>query len=178
MEATNVKFCTKTIKDSILTISINRKVAVQRKLTDYPEAVREQAMQHGFSQKLGDSVASLSKGNKESEAIKTVQDLDAQLMAGMWNRPSGPVGPKEVFPLADLVEGLFGALKKTPEGKATQVEQVQAMLEGMDVSGRNEVAKNAAVRAEVLAVQTRRAQAEAKKEPSLGDLLSKLGKVA
>lgn len=176
MEATNVKFCTKTLKDGVLTVAINRKVAVQRKLADYPEAVREQAMGHGFSQKLGDSVASLSKGNKESEAIKTVQDLDAQLMAGMWNKPAGPVGPKETFPLADLVEGLFGALKKTPEGKAIQVEQVQAMLEGMDVAGRNEVAKNAAVRAEVLTVQTRRAQAEAKKEPSLGDLLSKLGK--
>lgn len=176
MEATNVKFCTKTLKDGVLTVAINRKVAVQRKLADYPEQVREQAMSHGFSQKLGDSVASLSKGNKESEAIKTVQDLDAQLMAGMWNKPAGPVGPKETFPLADLVEGLFGALKKTPEGKAIQVEQVQAMLEGMDVAGRNEVAKNAAVRAEVLTVQTRRAQAEAKKEPSLGDLLSKLGK--
>ena len=176
MEATNVKFCTKTLKDGVLTVAINRKVAVQRKLADYPEVVREQAMGHGFSQKLGDSVASLSKGNKESEAIKTVQDLDAQLMAGMWNKPAGPVGPKETFPLADLVEGLFEALKKTPEGKAIQVEQVQAMLEGMDVAGRNEVAKNAAVRAEVLTVQTRRAQAEAKKEPSLGDLLSKLGK--
>jgi len=176
MEQANVKFCTKTLKDGVLTVAINRKVAVQRKLTDYPEQVREQAMGHGFSQKLGDSVASLSKGNKESEAIRTVQDLDAQLMAGMWNKPAGPVGPKEVFPLADLVEGLFGALKKTPEGKAIQVEQVQAMLEGMDVAGRNEVAKNAAVRAEVLAAQTRRAQAEAKKEPSLGDLLSKLGK--
>ena len=176
MEQANVKFCTKTLKDGVLTVAINRKVAVQRKLADYPEQVREQAMGHGFSQKLGDSVASLSKGNKESEAIRTVQDLDAQLMAGMWNKPAGPVGPKETFPLADLVEGLFGALKKTPEGKAIQVEQVQAMLEGMDVAGRNEVAKNAAVRAEVLTVQTRRAQAEAKKEPSLGDLLSKLGK--
>lgn len=176
MEQANVKFCTKTIKDGVLTVAINRKVAVQRKLADYPEQVREQAMGHGFNQKLGDSVASLSKGNKESEAIKTVQDLDAQLMAGMWNKPAGPVGPKETFPLADLVEGLFGALKKTPEGKAIQVEQVQAMLEGMDVAGRNEVAKNAAVRAEVLTVQTRRAQAAAKKEPSLGDLLSKLGK--
>jgi len=176
MEQANVKFCTKTLKDGVLTVAINRKVAVQRKLADYPEQVREQAMGHGFGQKLGDSVASLSKGNKESEAIKTVQDLDAQLMAGMWNKPAGPVGPKETFPLADLVEGLFGALKKTPEGKAIQVEQVQAMLEGMDVAGRNEVAKNAAVRAEVLTVQTRRAQAAAKKEPSLGDLLSKLGK--
>lgn len=176
MEATNTKFCTKTIKDGILTIAINRKVAVQRKLTDYPEQVQAMAMGHGFSQKLGDSVASLSKGNKESEAIRTVQDLDAQLMAGMWNKPTGPVGPKEVFPLADLVEGLFEALKKTPEGKMAQVEQVQAMIEGLDVAGRNEVAKNAAVRAEVLTVQTRRAQAEAKKEPSLGDLLSKLGK--
>lgn len=176
MEATNVKFCTKTLKDGVLTVAINRKVAVQRKLTDYPEAVQAMAMGHGFSQKLGDSVASLSKGNKESEAIRTVQDLDAQLMAGMWNRPAGPVGPKEVFPLQDLVEGLFGALKKTPEGKAITQEQVQAMLEGMDVAGRNEVAKNAAVRAEVLTVQTRRAQAEAKREPSLGDLLSKLGK--
>lgn len=176
MEQANVKFCTKTLKDGVLTVAINRKVAVQRKLADYPEQVREQAMGHGFSQKLGDSVASLSKGNKESEAIRTVQDLDAQLMAGMWNKPAGPVGPKETFPLADLVEGLFGALKKTPEGRAIQVEQVQAMLEGMDVAGRNEVAKNAAVRAEVLTVQTRRAQAEAKKEPSLGDLLSKLGK--
>lgn len=176
MEATNVKFCTKTLKDGVLTIAINRKVAVQRKLTDYPEAVQVMAMGHGFSQKLGDSVASLSKGNKESEAIKTVQDLDAQLMAGMWNKPAGPVGPKETFPLADLVEGLFGALKKTPEGKTVTVEAVQAMVEGLDVAGRNEVAKNAAVRAEVLAVQTRRAQAEAKKEPSLGDLLSKLGK--
>ena len=176
MEQANVKFCTKTLKDGVLTVAINRKVAVQRKLTDYPEQVREQAMGHGFSQKLGDSVASLSKGNKESEAIKTVQDLDAQLMAGMWNKPAGPVGPKETFPLADLVEGLFGALKKTPEGKTVTVEAVQAMVEGLDVAGRNEVAKNAAVRAEVLAVQTRRAQAEAKKEPSLGDLLSKLGK--
>ena len=176
MEQANVKFCTKTLKDGVLTVAINRKVAVQRKLTDYPEQVREQAMGHGFSQKLGDSVASLSKGNKESEAIRTVQDLDAQLMAGMWNKPAGPVGPKETFPLADLVEGLFGALKKTPEGKTVTVEAVQAMVEGLDVAGRNEVAKNAAVRAEVLAVQTRRAQAEAKKEPSLGDLLSKLGK--
>ena len=176
MEATNVKFCTKTLKDGVLTIAINRKVAVQRKLTDYPEAVQVMAMGHGFSQKLGDSVASLSKGNKEHEAIRTVQDLDAQLMAGMWNKPAGPVGPKETFPLADLVEGLFGALKKTPEGKTVTVEAVQAMVEGLDVAGRNEVAKNAAVRAEVLAVQTRRAQAEAKKEPSLGDLLSKLGK--
>lgn len=177
MEQANVKFCTKTLKDGVLTVAINRKVAVQRKLADYPEQVREQAMGHGFSQKLGDSVASLSKGNKEAEAIRTVQDLDAQLMAGMWNRPAGPVGPKEVFPLQDLVEGLFGALKKTPEGKTVTVEAVQAMVEGLDIAGRNEVAKNAAVRAEVLTVQTRRAQAEAKKEPSLGDLLSKLGKV-
>ena len=44
MEATNVKFCTKTLKDGVLTVAINRKVAVQRKLADYPEQVREQAM--------------------------------------------------------------------------------------------------------------------------------------
>lgn len=174
----NVKFCTKSIKDGILTVAINRKVAIQRKLADYPENVQVAAMGHGFSQKLGDSVASLSKGNKEAEAIKTVQELDAQLMGGMWNRPAGPVGPKEVFPLQDLIDGLLDALKKTPEGKGVTAEQVQAMLEGLDIAGRNEIAKNPAVRAEVLAVQVRRAQAEAKKEPSLGDLLSKLGKAS
>ncbi len=177
MEA-NVKFCTKSIKDGILTVAINKKVAIQRKLTDYPENVQVAAMGHGFSQKLGDSVASLSKGNHETEAIKTVQDLDAQLMSGTWNRPAGSVGPKEVFPLQDLAEGLLTALKKTPEGKGITAEQVQTMLEGLDVAGRNEIAKNPAVRAEVLAVQVRRAQAEAKKEPSLGDLLSKLGKAS
>lgn len=172
----NVKFCTKTLKDGILTISINRKVAVQRRLTDYPENMQAAAMGHGFSQKLGDSVASLSKGNKEAEAIKTVQELDAQLMGGMWNRPAGSVGPKETFPLTDLMEGLLVALHKTPEGKGVSVGQVQTMLEGLDIPARNEIAKNLTVRAEVLAVQVRRAQAEAKKEPSLGDLLSKIGK--
>lgn len=177
MEQANVKFCSKAVKDGILSISINGKPAVQRKLTAYPQAVQVAAMEHGFAQKLGDSVSSLSKGNQATAAIRTVQDLDAQLMAGMWNKPSGPVGPKEVFPLVDLVEGLLHALRKTPEGKEVTVEQCQGMLEGLDVAGRNEVAKNAAVRAEVLAAQTRRAQAEAKKEPSLGDLLSKLGKV-
>lgn len=176
MEQANVKFCAKSVKDGVLSISINGKPTLQRKLSDYPQAVQVAAMEHGFVQKLGDSVASLSKGNQATAAIRTVQDLDAQLMGGMWNKPSGPVGPKEVFPLQDLVEGLLHALRKTPEGKEVTVEQVQAMLEGMDVAGRNEVAKNAAVRAEVLAAQTRRAQAEAKKEPSLGDLLSKLGK--
>jgi hypothetical protein len=74
------------------------------------------------------------------------------------------------------MEGLLVALHKTPEGKSITIEQVRTMLEGLDVPGRNEVAKNPAVRAEVLAVQVRRAQAEAKKEPSLGDLLSKIGK--
>lgn len=175
MEA-NVKFCTKSIKDGILTVAINKKVAIQRKLADYPENVQVAAMGHGFSQKLGDSVANLSKGNKEAEAIKTVQELDAQLMGGMWNKPAGPVGPKETFPLTDLMEGLLVALHKTPEGKGITIEQVRTMLEGLDIPGRNEVAKNPAVRAEVLAVQVRRAQAEAKKEPSLGDLLSKIGK--
>lgn len=171
----NVKFCTKTLKDGILTVSINRKVALQRKLTDYPERVREHAMDHGFSQKFGDSVAGLSKGNRETEAIKTIQDLDAQLMGGQWNRPAGSTGPREVFPMQDLVEGLFQALRKTPEGKTVTMEQCQTMVENLDVAGRNSVAQNAAVRAEVLAVQVRKAQAEAKKEPSLGDLLGRLG---
>ncbi len=174
MEQANVKFCAKSVKGGILSISINGKPTLQRKLTDYPQAIQVAAMEHGFAQKLGDSVSALSKGNQATAAIKTVQDLDAQLMAGMWNKPAGPVGPKEIFPLADLVEGLLAALKKTPEGKATTVEAVQGMLEALDVAGRNGVASNAAVKAEVLAVQVRRAQAEAKKEPSLGDLLAKL----
>ena len=173
MEQANVKFCAKSVKAGILSISINGKPTLQRKLTDYPQAIQVAAMEHGFAQKLGDSVSALSKGNQATAAIKTVQDLDAQLMAGMWNKPAVS-GPKEVFPLADLVEGLLAALKKTPEGKATTEEQVQGMLEALDVPGRNGVANNAAVKAEVLAVQVRRAQAEAKKEPSLGDLLAKL----
>ena len=61
--------------------------------------------------------------------------------------------------LLKLMEGLLVALHKTPEGKGITIEQVRTMLEGLDIPGRNEVAKNPAVRAEVLAVQVRRAQA-------------------
>ena len=169
----NVKFCSRVIAGTRLTISINGTAVLDRDVLDYPDAVKTYAMMDRFSSKLVDSVANLSKANDATKARQTIMDLDAQLREGNWNKPAVS-GPKEIFPLADLVEGLLAALKKTPEGKATTEEQVQGMLEALDVPGRNGVASNAAVKAEVLAVQVRRAQAEAKKEPSLGDLLAKL----
>lgn len=169
----NVKFCSRKIDGTHLSISINGTEVLHRNVLDYPDTVRAYAMMDRFSSKLVDSVANLSKANDATKAKQVILDLDAQLREGNWNKPAVS-GPKEIFPLADLVEGLLAALKKTPEGKATTEEQVQGMLEALDVAGRNGVANNAAVKAEVLAVQVRRAQAEAKKEPSLGDLLAKL----
>jgi hypothetical protein len=169
----NVKFCSRKIDGTRLVISINGIEVLDRDVLDYPDSVRTYALMDRFSSKLVDSVANLSKANDATKAKRVILDLDAQLREGNWNKPAVS-GPKEIFPLADLVEGLLAALKKTPEGKATTEEQVQGMLEALDVAGRNGVANNAAVKAEVLAVQVRRAQAEAKKEPSLGDLLAKL----
>lgn len=174
MEQANVKFCAKSVKDGVLSISINGKPTLQRKLTDYPQAIQVAAMEHGFAQKLGDSVSSLSKGNQATAAIRTVQDLDAQLMAGMWNKPAGPVGPKEVFPIDVLAEGLLNALKTTPDGKTETLESVSAMLKAQTVEGRNAIAENPTVKAKVLEVQTAQAKLAAKTAPSLTELLAKL----
>ena len=88
----NVKFCSRKIDGTRLTISINGTAVLDRDVLDYPDAVKTYAMMDRFSSKLVDSVANLSKANDATKARQTIMDLDAQLREGNWNKPavSGP----------------------------------------------------------------------------------------
>ena len=169
----NVKFCSRVIAGTRLTISINGTAVLDRDVLDYPDAVKTYAMMDRFSSKLVDSVANLSKANDATKARQTIMDLDAQLREGNWNKPAVS-GPRDIFPIDLLAEGLLNALKTTPDGKAETLESVLGMLKVQTVEGRNAIAENPTVKARVLEVQTAQAKLAAKTAPSLTDLLAKL----
>ena len=169
----NVKFCSRVIAGTRLTISINGTAVLDRDVLDYPDAVKTYAMMDRFSSKLVDSVANLSKANEATKARQTIMDLDAQLREGNWNKPAVS-GPRDIFPIDLLAEGLLNALKTTPDGKAETLESVLGMLKVQTVEGRNAIAENPTVKARVLEVQTAQAKLAAKTAPSLTDLLAKL----
>jgi hypothetical protein len=59
------------------------------------DAIKLQAMLHGFSQKIGDSYASAgSQDNPEAYAIEQVKETIAQLKNDAWRAAGGGGGPK------------------------------------------------------------------------------------
>lgn len=169
----NVKFCSRKIDGTHLSISINGAEVLHRNVLDYPDSVRTYALMDRFSSKLVDSVANLSKANDATKARQMILDLDAQLMSGNWNKPAVS-GPRDIFPIDLLAEGLLNALKTTPDGKTETLESVLVMLKAQTVEVRNSIAENPTVKAKVLEVQTAQAKLAAKTAPSLTDLLANL----
>jgi len=119
-----------------------------------PEILQQAAL-HGFSQKIGDSIAGLSKELRFKEAEAVMAEVVASLYAGTWNakRESEP---------SDLCEAL-AILKKL---------NVEDVREAVSKASKEQVkawAANPAVKAQVLKIKEARAT-KAAKGASLDDI--------
>jgi hypothetical protein len=117
-------------------------------LKDMPEDIVQRLVVHGLSQKVGDSVAGLSKDRRFGDAYATMQDVVAMLVAGNWN--AGREGGS-----SDLVEAL-AKLKKLP------LEDVRVAVKRMDEETLKRVLANPAVKAEIAKIKAKRASDAAK----------------
>lgn len=117
-------------------------------LKDLPEDIVARLVVHGLSQKVGDSVAGLSKDRRFGDAYATMQDVVAMLVQGNWN--AGREGGS-----SDLVEAL-AKLKKL------DVESVRVAVKRMDEETLKRVLANPAVKAEIAKIKAKRAQDNAK----------------
>lgn len=122
--------------------------AVVIDVAQVPENIRERAMFHGFSQKIGDSVSGMAKDRKFGDAFAALQDNVAMLVNGQWN--AGREGGS-----SDLVE----ALAKL---KGLDLEDVRVAVKRMDEETLKRTLSHPAVKAEIARMRAERAKVAAK----------------
>jgi hypothetical protein len=89
VKATRVKKISKTFEGDVLVITAGDKV-MKFDINTYSDAIKHQAMLHGFSQKLGDSAAGCESA---AEAAEYIQKTAEALAKGDWTTKS-PAGEK------------------------------------------------------------------------------------
>ena len=118
-----------TIEGNVLTLAFSNGRALVFNAADAAEALRQQAMMHGFKQKLVDAAAIARNPDTGRSATVTdkflaVEDVAKRLLAGHWNKPAGEASSgagtilvralKVLYPTKDIVAYLAD---KTPEQK-------------------------------------------------------------
>jgi hypothetical protein len=117
-----------------------------------PQAIREQALIHGFNQKLRDSTAGFSKELDYVGAVGAIDKVIEGLVAGEWNRAGGGTSGQAMQDLADAIAKLK---KSTPE-------KAMAAVEKATPEQRAAWAKNPTIAAHIAEAKAKRAKVAAK----------------
>lgn len=107
---------------------------------EFSTAIQEQAMQHGFNQKLRDTVAGFSKEWNYEGAFEKFDATLQALLDGDWNRSGGGVAGQQMKDLAAAIA----------EIRQVEYETAFEAVQKMDADKRKAIAKNAKV-AQVMA---------------------------
>ena len=121
----------------------------------YPEEIQPIALAHGFKQKFGDA----KSGGTPAEKFAEVQLIHASLLAGEWERTTGPVDLTPIIceAVARIMKAKLPAVMKIAEAHPDRVETWKTQPR---------------VRAEILKIRAERAAeaAEADDEEIIIDL--------
>ena len=167
MAKTEKKFLTKVTPDMAggvadqVAFILGSGVKVIGDLNKFPEEIRHRLALHGLSQKVGDSVSSLSKTRDFHAAFGCMQEVVDNLEKGLWSARGGSS-------TSDLVAAL--AILSNED-----TETVQAAIDAASEEQVAEFRKNPAIKAKILEMQAERqrqlAKANAEDMPSIGDML-------
>lgn len=122
------KFLTKTVDGKGVTFTLGNGKSVRLTFSDYPEERLHEAMAHGFSQKVGDTVAGLSKLKEYRLAEEVLTEQIAGLKTA-WN--SGRTTTATGGLLAEALARVKGMdiADVVPSVTAASPEQRRAWLE-------------------------------------------------
>jgi len=143
------KFLSVTQSAEGLVFALGNGKTIAVSVATMPAAIREQAMLHGFKQKIADSVAGLSKGEKYAEAYAELADVVSSLAEGEWFRRGGGNG-------GQIVQDLIAAIAKL---KKSTVERVAVAVAKADEETRKGWMKNPAIAAEMAELKAKRLKA-------------------
>lgn len=102
---------------------------------DFSATIREQAMAHGFNQKLRDTTAGFSKDGDYAGALEKFDATLQALYDGDWNRSGGGVAGQQMKDLAAAIA----------EIRSVAFETAFDAVQKMDADKRKAIAKNAKV---------------------------------
>lgn len=117
------------------------------------EEIRNRAVLHGFSQKLGDSYAAAAKEeNPLAWAKEQVREVISQLLAGDW-RAARAVGAPRVSDLAQALAMVTG----------TSIDEAHAFVETLDDDQKKAYRAKNKVKAALATIKSKRLLAQAEK---------------
>jgi hypothetical protein len=137
------KFLQVVQENGSLAFKLGNGLKVELRPEDCADEIREQAMMHGFNQKVRDSAAGFSKTNDYSGAFSAMQAVVDNLLGGLWNAKGGSG-------TGDLVQAIAN-LKKI------DVEDAQELIDGLDDEQMKTVLGKPAVKAEIARIKAERA---------------------
>lgn len=140
-------FLKKLVDETGITFRLGNGHEVRLTFADYTTERQREAMRHGFSQKVGDSVAGLSKGRE----YRLAGEVLAETIDGLkeaWNSGRGEGG-------GSLLVAAIARVKKLPEA------DVQKAYNNATAEQRKQWAKHPAVDLAVQQIRLERAQAAA-----------------
>jgi hypothetical protein len=134
----------KLVTNDALTFQWADETATTILFSDFSDDMQTRAMQHGFSQKLGDSY---SKTGSVAEAKAQMKDVLDGLLENDWNRKGGSSG------------GLW--VEAYAKATGSTIEETLAVWNDMDKEARKVVCKHPDVIAAKLTIELERLKAKA-----------------
>lgn len=145
LKVTATRFLQKIRVENTLIFALGNGKRIVFNPANCTEKIRDVAMYHGFSQKIGDSVSGMSKGEEYSAAMARMGAVIEALEAGHWN-----VGKTEE--LGSLIEAIASV-------KKLDVALVEKAVIEASAEQRKAWAAHKAVRAKMLQIEADRLKA-------------------
>ena len=154
----NAKYKTQSVDEAGRTVStvLGNGLKIVCCMDDIPETLHNMLALHGLKQKIGDAASGFSKTNDYSGGFSAMQAVVDNLMSGLWNAKGGTG-------TGDLVQAIAN-LKKI------DIEEAQALIDGLDDEQLKAVQGKPAVKAEILRIKAERAAAVAAASDDDGDI--------
>ena len=127
-------------------------------VSDVPEELRNVAMLHGLSQKVGDSYS----GTDWADIADTAQDMVERITSGIWNREGEKGGPR----ITQLFTAVCDVLAEAAGGEITEEQRENVRNALKDDDQRKAMAANPKVAARLAVI---RAEAAAEKAAKLAE---------
>lgn len=148
------KFLEVTTRSGSLVFTFGNGETVLFTPSDVSDAMREQAMYHGFNQKLRDSVAGFSKDKDYQGAWDAMIEVKSSLVAGEWNRRRSEGGDSASQSVQDLAAAIA-------EIRSVPTEKARAAVDKATPEQRKAWAKNASIAALIAGYKAQRATSAA-----------------
>lgn len=141
--------------DTMLSFKLADGQTLTFEASNVDESIQQQAMMHGFNQKIRDAAAGFSKGNDYDGAFEAMAAVIEALEAGDWNRKAQATKGKGILSEAIArIKGVSVEAAQAAVAKASE-DQVKAWQKNPKV---------ASVMAEIVAERAKKRAAEAADE--------------